>query len=260
MAGFVIPGTDPLGRASDGMRGQIRSLTFGVSNGSRMPIVSLPGFGVSRYLHESCGLLARRSGRQVLLVEPPGFGANADVLPASVTVPLVADRLRPWLSAMGPVLLLGQSTGCLVAARLARAAAGLEIGALAVVSPVFDPASATLGRAARGLLVDGMWEPWWLGPMELPEWVRNARALPTFLRSCLSESLEEHLDTARCPVVIVRGGLDPLSRHEWVARLGDNQQRTLVSVPGGSHTFIAARPAVLADSLAVGRFGETVAS
>jgi pimeloyl-ACP methyl ester carboxylesterase len=238
----------------------IRPLSFGAQTESRAPIVALPGLGVSRYLREACVQLARRSGRQVLLVEPPGFGANADALSAVVTVSSVADRLRTWLTAMGPVLLVGQSTGCLVAARLARMPAGPDIRALALVSPVFDPASATLCRAGRRLVVDGRWEPWWLGPSELPEWVRNSRSLPSFLRSCLSESLDGHLDAVCCPIVFARGERDPLSRHEWAAQLAEGRGRTLVIVPGGSHTYMAARPAALADSLEVGRFVETVAS
>jgi pimeloyl-ACP methyl ester carboxylesterase len=232
---------------------------FGSPNASRAPIVVLPGLGVSRYLRAACERLAGQSQREVLLVDPPGFGSNAHVLDEVPTVSSVEDCLRSWLSTFGPALLVGQSTGCLLAARLARSSIGLDIRALALAGPVFDPASATLRRAGTRLLQDSREEPWWLGLSEAPEWLRNARALPGYLRSCLVESLLAHLNAVACPVVVTRGDRDPLSRHEWAARLAEGPGRTLVTVPGGSHTYMAGRPGLLAESLDVGRFGEGVA-
>jgi pimeloyl-ACP methyl ester carboxylesterase len=240
------------------MTDRLRTRSFGPTRSSEPPIVTLPGLGVSRYLRAACHGLADRSGRRVLLVDPPGFGTNARALTGGATVSSVAERLRSWMSPLGPVLLLGQSTGCLLAARLAVARAGLDVRALALVGPVFDPTSATVARGGARLVVDGRSEPWWLAPSQLPEWVRNARALPGYVRSCLAESLEDDLASVGCPVVVVRGDRDPLSRHEWAARLADRPGRTLVVVPGGGHTYMAGRPAALADSLATGRFGETV--
>ena len=66
--------------------------------------------------------------------------------------------------------------------------------------------------------------------------------------------LGEHLEDVRCPVVVTRGDRDPLSRHEWAASLTDRPRRTLVTVPGGGHTYMAADPAALATSLATGGF------
>jgi pimeloyl-ACP methyl ester carboxylesterase len=242
------------------MTHQIRARTFGGGRRSHPPIVALPGLGVSRYLRRGCEQLAQRSDRQVLLVDPPGFGANAASLTGGVTVSSVAAELQGWLSELGPVLLLGQSTGCLLAAHLAGVSLGLDVRGLALVGPVFDPAAATVGRAGLRLVVDGRWEPWWLGPSEVPEWVRNARRLPGYLRSCLSESLEGCLDAVTCPVVVARGDRDPLSRHEWAARLTEAPRRVLVTVPGGSHTYMAGRPVLLADSLDVGHFCDGVAA
>jgi pimeloyl-ACP methyl ester carboxylesterase len=227
---------------------------------SRPPVVVLPGLAVSRYLHAGCSSLAERTGRRVLLVEPPGFGANARALPGPVTVARVADALVPWLATLGPVLLVGQSTGCLLAARMARSSLGLDVEAVALVSPVFDPARASLPSAAGRLLLDGRNEPWWLAPVEAPEWARNARGLPGYLLSCLREPLDEHLDDVRCPVVVTRGERDSLSRHEWAASLTDRPHRTLVTVPGGGHTYMAADPAALPDSLAGGHFAASEGS
>jgi pimeloyl-ACP methyl ester carboxylesterase len=191
----------------------------------------------------------------VLLPDPPGFGANASLLAGPRTVTAIAELFGSWLADVGPTYLMGQSTGCVVAARIA-ATAGADIVGLALVGPVFDPESATVARGGRRLLRDRLREPWWLGPTELPEWLRNARALPTFLRSCLPERIEERLTGVRCPVVVVRGDRDPLSRHEWAVQLANGSERTLVTVPGGAHTFMAARPHALAESLSVGRFAQ----
>ena len=228
--------------------------SFGPVGSPRAPVVVLPGLAVSRYLRAGCASLADRTRRRVLLVEPPGFGANAGALPGRVTLGRVADALAPWLATLGPVLLVGQSTGCLLAARVARGSVGLEVEELGLVSPTFDPARASLPGTAGRLLLDGRHEPWWLGPVEVPEWARNARGLPRYLLSCLREPLEEHLDDVRCPVVVTRGDRDPLSRHEWVASLTDRPHRTLVTVPGGGHTYMAANPVALAASLAAGGF------
>jgi len=244
------------------MRPALRFQSFGADVGG-VPVVVLPGLGVSRYLRAGCEHVARQSGRRVLLVDPPGFGSNSGVLQGPVSVASVAECLRSWLRDQGPVLLVGQSTGCLVAAALARRRpseedGGVDVRAVALVGPVFDPARATVAKAGARLLADGSAEPWWLGPSEAPEWIRNARQLPGYLRSCLRERLDEHLDQVACDVVIVRGDRDPLSRHEWVAGLVDRPSRTLVTVPGGAHTFMAKSPSAFAESLRVGRFGGSV--
>jgi pimeloyl-ACP methyl ester carboxylesterase len=231
---------------------------FGARDADGVPIVVLPGLGVHDYLRLACDRLARRSGRHVMLVEPPGFGANAAALPTTPTVASVTARLRDWLTSQGTVCLLGQSTGCLLASRLARADQHLDVRDVVLVSPVFDPAISTPVPIGGGFLRNAPREPWWLGPLEVPEWIRNARALPGYFRSCLAESVDEHVDAARCPVLVVRGERDPMSRHEWTARLADAPGRRLVIVPGGSHTFMAARPEALADALVTGGVGAEI--
>jgi pimeloyl-ACP methyl ester carboxylesterase len=233
---------------------ELTARRFGPRDDDRAPIVVLPGFGVSRYLRAGCADLARRCDRPVLLVDPPGFGPNASALDGPATVPAVADRLVSWLAELGPIWLVGQSTGCALAARLARCDAGLDVAAAALSGPVFDPERATVVDAARGLVLDGVREPWWLGPIEVPEWVGNARVLPRYLRSCLDEPLAQHLEAVRCPVVITRGDRDPLCRHSWAAQLAAAPGRTLVTVPGGSHTYMAAQPEAFATSLIAGGF------
>ena len=235
---------------------RLSAWSFGPADPEVPPIVVLPGLGVSRYLRAGSAVLAERAVRRVLLVDPPGFGVNAYVLQERAAVADVAGALVPWLDSLGPVLLVGQSTGCLLAALAARRTVGLDVRALALVSPTFDPRRRSLLGAAAGLLRDGPNEPWWLGPTQLHEWVRNARVLPPYLVSCLREPLAGHLADVGCPVVVTRGDRDPLSRHEWVSSLTDRPGRTLVTVPGGGHTYLAADPAALATSLAAGHFAE----
>jgi pimeloyl-ACP methyl ester carboxylesterase len=237
------------------MSRQLATRSYGASSGTHARVVVLPGFGVSRYLRAACEQLAIQSGLTVHLVDPPGFGMNREALPARVTVATAVDVLRPWLADLGPTLLVGQSTGCLLAARAADPDYELDIGALALVSPVFAPTTATVIDAARLLALDGVREPWWLGPSELPEWLRNLRGLPRYLRSCLAEQLDRRLDALRCPVLIVRGERDRLCPHDWATELANAAGRVLVTVPGGAHTYMAAEPTAFADSLAVGGFG-----
>jgi pimeloyl-ACP methyl ester carboxylesterase len=150
--------------------------------------------------------------------------------------------------------------GTFTVQRSARRDAGLDVTALALAGPVFDPERASFADAARGLVLDGLREPWWLGPVEVPEWIGNAQVLPRYLRSCLDEQPAQHLEAVRCPVVITRGDRDPLCRHCWAARLAAAPGRTLVTVPGGSHTYMAARPEAFATSLVAGGFAVSAPS
>jgi pimeloyl-ACP methyl ester carboxylesterase len=205
--------------------------------------VVLPGLGVSRYLRRAAAVLAERCERRVLLVEPPGFGSP---LRATPTVESVSDALLPWLRGLGPVSLVGQSTGCLLAARLAPRA---EVPDLALVGPVVDPAKRSLAGIGGAWLKDGRNEPPRLVLLEAPEWVRHARGLWPYLRSCLATALEDQLREVTCPVTVVRGDRDPLSSQQWAAQLADGPGRRLVVVPGGAHTFMLDRPGLMADAL-----------
>jgi len=230
---------------------------FGGLDATGLPIVVIPGFGVSRYLDGACEELARQRRASVLLVDPPGFGVNKRSISGSVTASAVADVLARWLADLGPSLLVGQSTGCLISARVAS---GVDVSvdmvrALALVGPVFDPQRASIRSAGLALVRDGLREPWWLGPREAPEWASNAVRLPSFLKSCLAERLAEQLAMVRCPVAVIRGDRDRMSRHAWAAGLAEGPDRTLVTVPGGAHTFMAGAPAALTEALEIAGFG-----
>jgi pimeloyl-ACP methyl ester carboxylesterase len=243
---------------------QLAAERFGESVQGRVPVAVFPGLGVSRYIRPACRDLAQRLQTEVLLVDPPGFGANRSLARRSPTVAQAAEVVQAWLTGRGPIALIGQSTGCLLATRLARRYTGLDARILALVGPVFDPVRRGVARAGGALARDGLREPWWLGPLELPEWLRQASALPPYLKSCLADPIEDHLADVRCPVLIVRGDKDPLSRHTWAAELARGPQRAdassiLITVPGGSHTFMAARPEALADALLVGGYDARLA-
>src|SRR5947209_11462098 len=100
------------------MSSRFRYRAFGDAS-ERPPVLVVPGLGVSRYLVRACNDLASRCGHQVLLANPPGFGENAALLDRPITVAAVADAYGSWLAQRGPVFLVGQSTGTIVAARVA---------------------------------------------------------------------------------------------------------------------------------------------
>ncbi len=203
----------------------------------------LPGLGVSGYMQPAVRDLAAHVAGQVLLFNGPGFGGSDPVSRWS-TVGVVAEAVRRFLQDLGqPVAaLVGQSTGCLVAARVARA---FPSASLVLVSPVVDPVQRSLLKFGAAWLRDGQRERAGLLAVEAPEWWRGRRQLRPLLKSCLSSSLDELLEDRPNPVTVVRGGSDPMARHEWVVGLADRPGGRIVVVPGGSHAFMFRRPDLL---------------
>jgi pimeloyl-ACP methyl ester carboxylesterase len=58
----------------------------------------------------------------------------------------------------------------------------------------------------------------------------------------LEYRIEDEIERAGVPVVVVRGGRDPIARDEWVDQLAERSGGTGVRVPGVAHLVMHGAP------------------
>ena len=195
-------------------------------------VVVVPGLAVSRYLEPTVRRI-EATGARCELVRLPTAGPPVGV---PEYAEFVADRLRGR-----EVILVGHSSGTQVAAMVARQ---VPVARLVLGSPTVDPAYRSVPRVVARWLIDGTREPFSLGRQEFPEWRKaGLRRICVLLRSMLRHPLEDLLAEVACPLVIVRGGRDPLCTPGWVAGLGG----VAVTLPGLPHAFPYLDPVAFAN-------------
>lgn len=202
----------------DGLATHVR-----VANGAAgTPVVLLHGLAVShRYLMPTARALAAR--HPVLVPDLPGFGLSAD--PPQVYGPHSHARHLAALlggpaagGGVGRVCLVGHSFGAEVAARLAATRPDL-VAALVLAGPTSDPAARTYRGLVGRLLVDLARED----PRQaaiLARDVRDAgpRRILRTLRTSVHNAIEADLGAVAAPVLLLRGGADPIAPRDWIAR------------------------------------------
>lgn len=227
----------------------LRVIGSGSSGPDRPPFVLVHGIGMShRYLARLHDELVRR-GEQVFSVDLPGFGG----LPRPARDLGVADMARALAAALDrcgvpPAVLVGQSMGTqwvTEAARL-RPTAGVVL-----IGPVADERHRTPPRQALALAVDTLRESPGANALVLTDYLRCG--LPwytTQLRHMLTYPLEDGIRALRMPVLVLRGGRDPIAGLAWCRRLvragGDAE---LVLVPGHAHNCQHSAPRAVASAL-----------
>lgn len=199
-------------------------------------IVVIPGLGLDA---RSSSRLRERLPATV--VHLPGMGLAKPVPPLEV----LAARLLDGLGG-GPVVLLGHSQSCQVAA---AAAADPRVRAIVLLGPTTDPrlrwAAGLAGRWLRTALA----EPWWQVPLVLAQWwATGPRAMWALWRAAAPDDIAERLRVVRVPVVVVRGTRDRLCDADWarllVAAAPDGR---LVELPGAAHMTPQTHPDEVAE-------------
>jgi 2-hydroxy-6-oxonona-2,4-dienedioate hydrolase len=207
------------------------------SAGEERPVfILVHGLGMSgRYMVPTAELLAAHG--TVHVPDLPGFGKSDDP-PHVLTVPQLADALAEWMTAMrtGPAVLIGNSLGGQVIVDFAARYPALLTSAV-LVGPTMDPAYPSALAQVYHLIVDIFREPGRLVAIGIPEYLRAGflRCLRS-LHHALRHPVVEMLPLVRVPVLIVRGGRDPIVSQEWVetAALKIPWSR-LVLIPGAAH-------------------------
>jgi len=175
-----------------------------------IPIVHIHGFAISgRYLEPTANLLANHYPTYV--PDLPGHG-RSERPPRQPDIPGLAESLVGYLDAMElpRVVLLGNSTGCLVAAELAhRFPDRVERGIL--VSPAGGPYNQPFPRAIAQLARDGLREPIGLAGIAIPDYLRFGlvRSFRAFHRMTRYPTVER-LSALPVPFMAIMGMKDPL--------------------------------------------------
>jgi len=232
-------------------RGELRStwLTIGgvlmharVSTAAKTPgspIVLVHGLGVSsRYMIPTALLLA--PDYRVYAPDLPGSGRSGR--PAHIlNIDELADALAAWMRANGlrDAILIGNSLGCQTIAALAAL-----IARAVFIGPTMDPQARTTLQEFGRLLVDSWRESFTQPFLTLFDyWLTGPYRTWRTLQYGLHDRLEAKLPQITIPVLIVRGGRDPIVPQSWVAEI----ERLLpcgrlIVIPSGAHTLNYSSP------------------
>lgn len=199
---------------------EMHALSMGEIPGRGGPTyILVHGLGMSgRYMMPTAGLLAAHG--RVLLPDLPGFG-NSGKPTRVLTIQELADALAEWMEAhdLPASVLIGNSLGAQVIADLAVRHRH-HVERMVLVAPTVDPRARRVLTQAMRLIADVSREPAGLYGIGLGDYFRAGfgRVLKT-LRHALVDPIVEKLPAIRCPVLIVRGGRDPIVPQQWVEQV-----------------------------------------
>lgn len=212
--------------------------------------VLLHGIGMS---HRYLARLHRRlmSSGRVASVDLPGFGGLPKP-PSDLDVTRMAEAIAKALPAITdrPAVIVGHSMGAQWAVELARLHPEL-VKAVVAIGPVVDEAHRTLAEQALALSVDTLGETPRINTIVFTDYLRCG--VPWYLtqaRHMLGYPLEDRLRGVAVPVLIIRGGNDPVAGRGWCRRLrGCAPVSRLVEVPGHHHVVQESAPRAVASAI-----------
>lgn len=179
-------------------------------------------------------LLARRQA--VYAPDLPGSGRSEK--PARfLTLVELADVLAACMRtlATGPSVVLGISYGCQIVIDLATRHPEL-VRAGGLIAPTMDPTKGPIEHLIR-LLIDAFREPLRLMPVVARDYFDFGfpRALAT-LNDAMDDRVLEEVGSIGVPMLVVRGGRDPIVTQEWAERLTSAlSDGRLAVIPGAAH-------------------------
>ncbi len=182
-------------------------------------IVLVHGLGMSgRYMMPTAERLIHSAN--VYVPDLPGFG-QSDKPPRALTIAELADYLAWWMDAMsiGRAMFVGNSFGTQIIVELAmRLPARVEKAVL--IAPTVDARARVVSRQLARLLLDATREPLALTPIAISDYFRaGLRRGARTLRYAIADHIEEKLPHIHAPVLIVRGGRDPIVPQAWAAEV-----------------------------------------
>lgn len=214
-----------------------------------MPLVLVHGLALSgTYMMPTADRLA--ADFNVYIPDFAGFGDSAKP-PRIMDVPALADWLADWMTAMGlkTAAMLGNSFGCqIIGDFAARYPDRILRGVLQ--GPTAPPEERTWIMQALRWRANAPHNPPEMGDIAADDYAKTGivRALMTFEFS-LRDALEDKAARIRAPMLVVRGGIDPISSQEWCERLvRDLPDGELAVIPDVAHTLVFTHPSELADA------------
>lgn len=203
------------------------------------PVVLVHGLGLSgRYMLPLAARLAQR--HRIYLPDLPGFGDSEH--PARVLdVPALADALAAWMSAcrLRCAVLLGNSHGCQIIADLASRYPERVTRAI-LQGPTTPPDERGWLRQFVRWRQNQPYNPRSMVPYTRGDYSKAGyyRVLRTF-QYAIDDPVENKLPRISAPVLVVRGGRDPICRQDWAERVTRSLPHgRLVVIPGVAHTLV----------------------
>ncbi|MFS0852112.1 alpha/beta fold hydrolase [Microbacterium sp. 179-I 3D4 NHS] len=213
-------------------------------------MVLVHGIGMShRYLSRLHDVLAERT--RVLSVDLPGFGGlpkprrDLDVTEMADAMIEVIRSAEP-----GPVVLVGHSMGAqwVVEGALVRPEG---VQAVVTIGPVADDRHRTLPAQAWGLAVDTWGESPLANAIVFTDYLRcGVRWYLTQARHMLRYPIERRVAALGVPLVVLRGGKDPIAGRDWCRRIRDAAgDGVLIEVPRRHHVVQHSAPRAVASAI-----------
>ena len=213
---------------------------------SATPIVHVHGFAISgRYLEPTAARLA--ADYPTYVPDLPGHGYSQKPR-RPLGIPEQAEALAGYLDAVGisRAVILGNSTGCLVAAEFAYQHPDRTECAI-LVSPAGGRHNRPLGRGLAQLARDGLREPPSLARIAVPDYVRFGlvNSLRAFRRMTRYPTAERLMHVP-VPFLAVIGTRDPLISSTQMERILDSPADIdLVSHVDAAHAINFSHPEAL---------------
>jgi 2-hydroxy-6-oxonona-2,4-dienedioate hydrolase len=214
---------------------------------STLPIVLIHGQVVSsRYMEPLAEILASTSA--VYVPDLPGFGLSEKPRD-TLDIQQLSDALAAWLEAMAlpPALIMGNSLGCQIAARLAAQHAA-HVRKVVLLGPTIDPHARSAARQTVRWLRSCAYErPSLVLPMTLDFLSAGPRRFLQTFRFVLHDQIERYLPQISAPTLIVRGSHDAIVPQRWAEEATAMLPRgRLVVIPGASHSPNFSAPGAMA--------------
>lgn len=210
--------------------------------------VLVHGIGTShRYLARLHRELARTD--EVHSVDLPGFGgmpkpdSAMDVRDMAAALASVLDHLG-----ISSAVLVGHSMGAQWVVELAATRPDLAVGVV-LIGPVADDARRTTLAQSAALFRDALREPLGANAIVFADYARCGPVwFATQLRCMIAYPIEERIGAISAPLLVLRGGKDPIAGTEWCRKLRSAAAHgSFVVVPGNRHVVqYSASPAVAA--------------
>jgi 2-hydroxy-6-oxonona-2,4-dienedioate hydrolase len=214
------------------------------------PIVLIHGLGMScRYLEPTARRLA--ATHDVFVPDMPGYG-RSDHPRRALNIPELADAVAAWMHVAGPdrATFVGNSLGCQVIVDLAVRYPDLVDRAVLVGATV-DPTARSFWRQVGRGFIDLPHEPMSLVPVvTLDYFIAGPIRVAQTLAYAIEDDVAGKLPLLDMPVLVVRGGLDPICPQRWAEEMTRRLPRgQLVVLPGAAHAANFGAPDALVDAI-----------
>lgn len=220
-----------------------RLFVYDSETGGDTIFVLLHGVGMSHRSHVPLATRLAARGR-VITFDLPGFGGT----PTPKQRLSVDDYARLIATALQRLdvdrcVVVGHSMGAQFALELALRHPAL-VERVVFVGPVTDPERHSAVRQGLALARDSLREPIRTNLLVLSDYLRcGPRWYSKEIAAMLDYPTHERVEALLQPLLVLRGGDDPIAKRAWCVRLARSAAEGIqVSIPGSHHVVIHTAP------------------